>query len=154
NGIQQFLFGQLKNIGRAAFSNTITDLVTGQPLTQNSVFAGTLLADPLKDATHLNTLATVDNTNALRALAVSRTGGGGGLVSGGRGVLALPASGSGGIYTSGTSSDTGYTSDGLPRYSPENYDADGNFLGAGATSSYDPSAVGEYSRTATANPGF
>ena len=105
----------------------------------SSGFLGKLLQgtpfgpDPSKAATDANTLATIDNTAALRTMALSASGGGGGSVSGASGVLSrLYSSGSAGI-------DSGYTSDGVQKYSPENYDSSGQFLGAGATSAHDPS---------------
>lgn len=103
-------------------------------------------ADPTKAATLDNTLATVDNTAAIRAWTESSSSGGGGSTgswgtSGRNGGVSFSGFGGGsggGIFTnSGTASDTGYTSDGVARYSPENYGPDGAYLGAGATSGRD-----------------
>jgi hypothetical protein len=154
-GLQQFAVGQAKNLGRAVFSNIMTSLATGSGITRQSTFAGAgLLGDmfggqsnPLKAATDFNTTATMENTRAMMAfsakLSASSTGGGGGYAGAARSAMGGFSSGSN-WTNSGTASDTGYTVDGVPRYSPDNYDDYGNFLGANG--GHDPSAVGASAR--------
>lgn len=106
-GITRFLRGQGNDledtvIGNVA-KNYIWPTVSGAiphmdgplgQLLQGTPF-GPKATDPNKIATDANTAATIANTNALRALATSRTGGGGGLVMGdGSGVDLFSADGS------------------------------------------------------------
>lgn len=87
SGIQQFAVNQLKTLGRAAFSNTATSIVTGGKITAASTFGGTWLGDVFgsKDpsvklntaGTHLS-MAAAELTQSARALAMSASGGAGG----------------------------------------------------------------------------
>lgn len=145
-GIQQFAMNELRTLGRAAFSNAATSLVrTRETLTPGTLFGGTWLGEifsPVKDATHLNTLATIDNTRALMNFAAKvalSPGAGGGTFSAVGNTLAkygLPSVSGGGA---------GYSSDGQPKYAPEYYDPNGVFLGP-SNGGHDPSSVGASSR--------
>jgi hypothetical protein len=91
-GMRQFVTGQARNLGRAAFSNTATSLITGSKISAQSTFGGTWLGDVfsakggdgVKASTDANTMATVANTRALMAfsakVAMSASGGGGGSI--------------------------------------------------------------------------
>jgi hypothetical protein len=95
-------------------------------------------------------LAANDLMSAARTLAASPTGGGGGWPTGGYSAAspwAAAADLGGGAYSSG------YTSDGVQRFSPENYAEDGTFLGVGATNSHDTS-IAPISRTMTGRSMF
>lgn len=149
-----FLRGELEGMGDKIVSNLagmawgdVSKLIPHSSGTLGKILQGTAFGpDPMKSAGVTLTAAGVKlDMAAQKLLALSGSGGGGGRLGGGGGGLgSLPAGG--GAVAGIAAGDDGYTSDGVQRYSPENYDADGNFLGAGATSSHDPS-VGPISRT-------
>jgi hypothetical protein len=160
-GLEQFFSNFIKGQFRTLAGNAFAETFKGSSMNMGlpgKIFQGTIFGkDPLKGATDMNTLATTQNTEAIIAfnarLATSSTGGGGGAISGLAGYgRYLPgggawATGDNWVSNSGSPSDTGYTSDGVQRYSPENYGDGGEFLGAGATSSHDLE-VGKSSRSA------
>jgi hypothetical protein len=163
-GVSSFLKGELNKLSDSVVGNA-AKLAYGDPTkgtglsgliphASGGIFGKLLQGTPfgpdaLKDATAENTLATIENTAAYRAIALSASGGGGsgggnwGTAARNGGIfsaLGLRSPSGGGIYTnSGLASDTGYTSDGVPRYSPESYGPDGSYLGPGATGGSDPS---------------
>jgi hypothetical protein len=118
-GIEQFAMNFLKGQGSIVFQDAIQQLLPkGLPFGGSSSpwLRGTILGqDPAKvatdatDATDANTAATTDNTTALRAFAMSSTGGGGGLYSPSAGTFARMA----GIGPTG-SGETATESWGLP----------------------------------------
>lgn len=90
---KNFLLGQ----GRALAGNAFAELfknVSGNIGLGGKVFQGTIFGqDPLKGATDMNTMATLDNTRAMMAfsarIAASASGGGGGLVGGLEGISGI-----------------------------------------------------------------
>jgi hypothetical protein len=151
-GIEQFFTGFLKSQGSKIVQNLAAEALGGKSLNlglPGKAFAGTLFGkDPLQDATLMNTLATQDNTAALRSMALSPSGGGGS-ASGAWGTAARNA----GIFTGDGASSSGSGdfggefgspvpvggfdttgADGGVQYGPENYDRNGNYVGTGGTS--------------------
>jgi hypothetical protein len=80
-GLRQFGMNFLQGQGRMLAGNAFAELTSefsGHVGLAGKIFQGTVLGkDPLKDAMGLNTLATAENTAALRSLALSSSGGGG-----------------------------------------------------------------------------
>jgi hypothetical protein len=117
-GIEQFARNTALGYGRTIFSNVVTDIASGQSLNRANVLGGTPFGpDPLKDATMANTMATVDNTMALRALrisAMSGSGGGGGFSPVSASMIRGIFNGTGGSAGTIGSGETASESWGLP----------------------------------------
>jgi predicted nucleic acid-binding protein len=81
-GIASKMVGNLAGMTYAGVAGKLT--LPGQGTVDNPTWLGKMLSgtpmglDPLKGATDMNTMATVENTQALRSLAMSPSGGGGG----------------------------------------------------------------------------